>query len=98
MSATRDYRNVVIEMLADENVVLREQVGACHEQIEDLAERAVNAEVDRDAYRAVAVAGIHYAHELDEKLTEVRARLLHALNDARDLRVALLRQEDRRVA
>lgn len=85
---SRTYVDDCLEQFAFENAALREQVGM-------LAERAVLAEADRDAFRKVAVAGLDRAHELDVELIEIRERYRRALDDARELRVSLMEREGR---
>lgn len=84
--ASYDFRDAVIEDLAASEVLLREQVA-------DLAERAVRAEVDLDAMRLVAVAGLHHAHDLQVELNDLRERYNRALREAHDLRANTIHKD-----
>jgi len=88
VTASQDFRDSCIEQLADEGAALREHIAR-------LAERAVCAEADRDAFRRVAVAALDRAHDLDVEIIEIRQRYRRALDDARGLRMLLLELEGR---
>lgn len=88
---TPDHRDEVIAVLAASEAALRDQVLA-------LAERAVLAEVDRDALRLVAVQSLHLIHQLQCDVVDLRGRYHRALDDARGLRAQLLQVDDRRAA
>lgn len=79
----RDYRDDVIEALADSEAALWCQVQA-------LAERAVNAETDRDAYRLVAVQWSHYAHREHGEHQRLLARYERLRDEYRSLRESVL--------
>lgn len=69
-------------------------LGACRDENAELAIRVAMAEAERDSYRAVMVAAIHYAHALDSQLEKLKARHHLALDEARRLRVTLLEQSE----
>lgn len=79
MKTRTDYRDTVIETLADSEAALREQV-------KRLAERAVLAEAERDAYRLLSVQGLHYVHRLQGELATMTERYHRALDHTRALR------------
>ena len=56
------------------------------------------ARVERDAFRMVAVAAIHHAHDLHVEVEDLRARYHRALDDARSLRMSMLPREGSDVA
>ena len=87
--ARRDYRDTVIAELAASEGALREQV-MC------LAERAVLAEADRDAYRLAATQAIHQIHDLQLTVGDLRSRYHRALDDARRLRGQIIAADERK--
>lgn len=87
----RDYRDFVIETLADSEAGLREH-------IDTLAERAVVAEANLAAMRRVAVAGLHHAHDAHVELVGLRNRYHRALDDARRLRGRIIAADERKTA
>ena len=86
----RDYRDVVIETLAESEAALLDQIAT-------LADRAVHAEADREAYRLIAVQAIHHICGLRAESDSTTERYHRSLEDARGLRVRLL-QADAQVA
>lgn len=85
MIGSRDYRDDCIEQLTAENLELVERVSY-------LAETAAFAEIERDAYRLVAVAGIHHAYQLQTEVARMRDRHERTLDEYRSLRASLLPQ------
>ena len=53
---------------------------------------------ERDAFRMVAVAAIHHAHDLHVEVEDLRARYYRALDDARSLRTSMLQREGSGIA
>ncbi len=79
----RDYRDDVIAELAASEAALREQVMR-------LAERAVLAEAERDAFRLLSMRGLHYVHDLQGALAATTARYRRALDHTRALHEQIL--------
>ena len=87
----RDYRDGVIAELAASE-------GALREQVTYLAERAVLAEAEREAFRLVAAQAIHQIHDLQLTVDDLRTRYHRALDDARRFREQAIAADDPRVA
>ena len=83
MSSRRDYRDTVIETLADSE-------GALREQVEALAERAVVAEADLATMRLVAVADLHHAHDLHVENVRLTGRVDQLRDALQALRAQLM--------
>jgi hypothetical protein len=79
MRAAYDFRDLVIEDLADQLVLYEEQIGG-------LAERAARAEAHRDAYRLVAVQAIHHSNDLHQKTLRLEQQANRLRDELRDIR------------
>lgn len=73
----RDYRDDVIEQLADD--------------LAAMTERAIVAEAERDSWRRVAQMAIHHAHDL--YMETQRESVTRLRDENRELREALMVQE-----
>lgn len=80
---TRDYRDALIELLADREADLGEEVG-------NLTARIKAVEAQRDAYRLVAVQFAYRVCDMRKASDALEERYHRALEDARHLRTQFL--------
>ena len=74
----RDYRDDVIEGLADELHLVNERCA-------EAAERATTAEADRDAWRLVAVQAVHHLNERHVEFSRLEDRYHRFLRERRGI-------------
>ena len=76
----QDYKDLVIEMLADSEA--------------ELCERNASVEADRDTYRMLAQEAIHALHHQTITLDRLRASHQRLIDDYRRLREQVLRHSE----
>lgn len=87
----RDYRDVVIEALAESEAALRAGLA-------DALERAEAAECAAEVYRLIAMVAMPHIAGLRTELDRVTERYYRNLDDARDLRGRLIAADEQKAA
>ncbi len=80
------YGDLLVELIIE--------VSSLRRQAAVLVEGTVQAAIDRDAFRLVAVHALHHGHDLHEQLQRCHEQIERLRDETRQLRAAfMLRQE-----